>query len=250
MSDIQKPENGDATKFLETMGVLEQFFEAIDAYRLENLPEYTRNTETFAGYQLKYADTAIGERLIELLKKIYQEAELQKFKDMDSDSIYEYDKLKFKSFEKLIEDFYDEIYLEANRLLSGVQITCTPNQTRPFEFFTVNRPNGLYIVKAFDSYMPQNIQIKQEALIKPAQFLSIEAIDQEIRITLSAPDQELISRHFLTNPDEPLALLFNQRIINIVRDTANLQNNVLLIWSPWPASELYDMTKSVKNEIL
>ncbi|WP_313368427.1 hypothetical protein [Sphingobacterium mizutaii] len=250
MSDIQKPENGDATKFLETMGVSEQFFEAIDAYRLENLPEYTRNTETFAGYQLKYADTAIGERLIELLKKIYQEAELQKFKGMDADSIYEYDKSKFKSFEKLIEDFYDEIYLEANRLLSGVQITGTPNQTRPFEFFTVNRPNGLYIVKAFDSYMPQNIQIKQEALIKPAQFLSIEAIDQEIRITLSAPDQELISRHFLTNSDEPLALLLKQRIINIVRDTANLQNNVLLIWSPWPASELYDMTKSVKNEIL
>src|SRR5690606_39416846 len=54
---------------------------------------------------------------------------------------------------------------------------------------------------------------------------ALPIFDQEIRITLSAPDQELISRHFLTNPDEPLALLLKQRIINIVRDTANLQNN-------------------------
>ena len=248
MSNLQNSDDTIAIQFLQKMGILDQFFEAIDAYRPENLSEETKNTEMFLAYEKKYADLEIEKRLIGLLKQSFHDSELQKFKDMDADSIYDYDKSKFKAFEKQIESLYDEIYIEGNRQQSAVKIVGTPDQSRPYEFFTVERPNGIYVANAYDSYMPQNIQLSQEPLIAPIHFISMKTVDQEIRIKLSTEGQALISEHFLSSPYDPLALLLNQRIINIVRDTANLQNDVLLIWSPWSAQELIEFTKSANNE--
>ncbi|WP_313191864.1 hypothetical protein [Sphingobacterium sp.] len=247
MSILPNSNNTLATQFLRKMGILDQLFKAIAPYRPENVAVEVKNTERFLDYEQRYADLEIEKRLISLLKQFYSESDLQKFSEMDADSIYEADKSRFKSFEKQIESLYDEIYIAGNRLCSGVTIVGTPDQSRPFEFFTVERENGLYVAKAFDSFMPQNIQLSQAALVDPIHFVSIMAKDQEIRIEISAEGQELISKHFQNNPYEPLALLLNQRIINIVRDTANLQNDVLLIRSPWPASALLEYTKSVKN---
>lgn len=247
MSNPPSSNDTHATQFLKKMGILDQLFEAIAPYRPENIAAEAKNTEMFLDYKQKYADLEIEKRLISLLKQFYSESDLQKFRVMDADSIYEADKSTFKSFEKQIESLYDDIYIAGNRLSSGVKIVGSPDQSRPFEFFTVERQNGIYVAKAFDSFMPQNIQLSQAALVDPLQFVSIVAKDQEIQIELSAESQELISKHFQDNPYEPLALLLNQRIINIVRDTANLQNDVLLIRSPWPASALLEYTKSVKN---
>lgn len=247
MSNPPNSNDTYATQFLKKMGILDQLFEAIAPYRPENIAAEAKNTEMFLDYKQKYADLEIEKRLISLLKQFYSESDLHKFKVMDADSIYEADKSTFKSFEKQIESLYDEIYIAGNRLSSGVKIVGSPDQSRPFEFFTVERQNGIYVAKAFDSFMPQNIQLSQAALVDPIQFVSIVAKDQEIQIELSAESQELISKHFQDNPYEPLALLLNQRIINIVRDTSNLQNDVLLIRSPWPASALLEYTKSVKN---
>lgn len=247
MSNPPNSNDTHATQFLKKMGILDQLFEAIAPYRPENIAAEAKNTEMFLDYKQKYADLEIEKRLISLLKQFYSESDLQKFSVMDADSIYEADKSTFNSFEKKIESLYDEIYIAGNRLSSGVKIVGSPDQSRPFEFFTVERQNGIYVAKAFDSFMPQNIQLSQAALVDPIQFVSIVAKDQEIQIELSAESQELISKHFQDNPYEPLAILLNQRIINIVRDTANLQNDVLLIRSPWPASALLEYTKSVKN---
>ena len=247
MSNPPNSNDTHATQFLKKMGILDQLFEAIAPYRPENIAAEAKDTEMFLDYEQKYADLEIEKRLISLLKQFYSESDLQKFRVMDADSIYEADKSTFKSFEKQIESLYDEIYIAGNRLSSGVKILGSPDQARPFEFFTVERQNGIYVAKAFDSFMPLNIQLSQAALVDPKQFVSIVAKDQEIQIELSAESQELISKHFQENPYEPLALLLNQRIINIVRDTANLQNDVLLIRSPWPASALLEFTKSVKN---
>lgn len=247
MSNPPNSNNTLATQFLRKMGIFDQLFEAIAPYRPENVAVEVKNTERFLDYEQRYADLEIEKRLISLPKQFYSESDLQKFSEMDADSIYEADKSKFKSFEKQIESLYDEIYIAGNRLCSGVTIIGTPDQSRPFEFFTVERENGIYVAKAFDSFMPQNIQLSQAALVDPIHFVSIVDKDQEIQIEISAEGQELISKHFQNNPYEPLALLLNQRIINIVRDTANLQNDVLLIRSPWPASALLEYTKSVKN---
>lgn len=248
MSNPPNSNDTQATQFLKKMGILDQLFEAIAPYRPENIATEAKNTEMFLDYKQKYADLEIEKRLLSLLKQFYSEADLQKFSVMDADSIYEADKSTFKSFEKQIESLYDEIYIAGNRLSSGVKIVGNPDQSRPFEFFTVERQNGIYVAKAFDSFMPQNIQLSQVALVDSMHFVSIEAKDQELRIELSAEGQDLISKHFQDNPYEPLALLLNQRIINIVRDTANLQNYVLLIWSPWLAQELIEFTKSANNE--
>lgn len=247
----QNYKDDDALIFLNKFDFVDQFIENSKPFApLFHLDKENLN-KSISEFQNKYSSEAIKAKLVQFIKETFSKEELSKMKDLDADAIVDLDKEKFKSFEKKIEKLFDDQYIEGNRLLSGIEITGIPNQSRPFEFFTVNKPNGLYIASAFDSYLPQNVQISQEPLIKGSDFLSSrtsESESQQIFIELDPKDQNTIIKHFSNLQKEPLALIINKRIINIISDTPKINNNILVIYSPWSKDKLQMFSDSINKK--
>lgn len=247
----QNYKDDDALIFLNKFDIVDQFRESSKPFA--PLFQLTKEDmdNSVSEFQNKYNPEVIKAKLIQFIKETYSKEELSKMKDLDADAIVDLDMEKFKSFENKIEKLFDDQYIEGNRLLSGIEFTGTPNQSRPFEFFTVNKPNGLYIASAYDSYLPQNVQISQEPLVKGSDFLSSrtsESESQQIIIELDPKDQNTIIKHFSNLQKEPLALIINKRIINIISDTPKINNNILVIYSPWSKDKLQLFSDSINKK--
>lgn len=239
--------NEDALEFLRETQILEEFYSAIEPFNPEKI-EADDSSNLLLNYKKEYSRTALDNRLIKIVESTYSETELKGFQSMNADEIYNFNQDKFKTVEKGVEKLYDEVYIEGNRIIAGVEIIDTPNQAKPFEFFKINRKNGLYLVTSYDSYLPQNIQIPKEPFISASQFTSVVPNGQQVIIGLNEIDKENFAQLLSKNQQEKITLIINNRIINVIPFESVTQNNVMVINSPWSEEKLIEFSNQIKNE--
>lgn len=239
--------NEDALEFLRKTQILEEFYSAIEPFNPEKI-DVDDSSDLLLKYKKDYGKTTLDNRLIKIVESTYSETELKGFQTMNADEIYNFNQGKFKAVEKGVEKLYDEVYMEGNRILAGVEIIDTPNQAKPFEFFKINRKNGLYLISSYDSYLPQNIQLPKEPFIPASLFSSIVPNGQQLIIGLNEIDKEKFTQLLYKNQQEKITLIIDNRIINVVPFDSVTQNNSLVINSPWSEEKLIEFSNQIKKE--
>lgn len=239
--------NEDALVFLRETQILEEFYSAIDPFNPEKM-DVDDSSDLGLKYKKEYSNTALENRLIKIVESTYTESELKGFKSMTDDEIYNSNQDKFKAVEKGVEKLYDEVYIEGNRIIAGIELIDSPNQSKPFEFFKINLKNGLYLVTSYDSYLPQNIQLPREPFILASNFTSIVSNGQQLIIGLNEIDKENFTQLLSKNQQEKITLIINNRIINVVPFDSVTQNNSLVINSPWSEENMIEFANQIKKE--
>lgn len=244
----QNFENSEAYLLLKKFDFESQI---INAYH-ELLPQELKESQAdlLIEIEQKYNQQEIRKTLLNFFQQVYSHDELKRFSSMEPESIIEDNQNKFKELENKLEEYYDQIYLDVNRALSGIKIIDIPNQSKPFEFFTINRPDGIYVATAYDDYLPQNIQIKPHPLIPAAKFISIEILridtfTNTIKIQLDLNDQDLIEK-ILQDQHADLVLIIEKKLLAIIRHEPFFQNNSLILPTEWSLNDL-QMIKDTFN---
>ncbi len=247
----QNSENSETNLLLKKFDFESQI---INGYH-ELLPQELKESQAdlLIDIEKKYNRQEIRKTLLNFIQQVYSHDEIKKFSSMEPESIIEDNQNKFKELENKLEGYYDQMYLEVNRALSGVKIIDIPIQSKPFEFFTINRPDGIYEATAYDNFLPQNIQINPKPLIPAAKFISIEilqidAYTNSINIQLNLNDQNLIEK-IIKNQKADLVLIIDKKLISIVSHEPLFQNNSLILTSEWSLNDLQMIKDTLNRDV-
>ena len=178
-AEKQRPDS-TSLLILERLGIIMQFDDALQAYSPAHMEQIIRNKNTpeFADYKKKYFSKPIQDTLVVLFQKQFNDAEIEKFSKMIPEDIHANSPDKFDRFERDLEDLYDAIYTDATRLISGIHLNGQqPDPSKPFAFFSVDRPDGIYVVEGYDSYMPQNMKIPAEPFLASTQIKQLIGLE-------------------------------------------------------------------------
>lgn len=254
-SCAQKNNSDNQTiRILEKLGVMENFQNAVKDFTPEALvnKNATIDSNSLASYKSKYFEPDLSHVLAKQMETIYSKEELDMIEPLDPEAMISHDPNKFKSFEDRLEKLYNEIYIDCNKLLSGIQETGQANPEKPFEFFTIKRPNGIYLVEAYDSYLPQNSKIATNALIDAKNFIDpqfeeISMASYGISFQLKESDQKLLDELLNKDPKTIVALIVNEKMVSLRQVDLIKTDHGYQWFAPWSEEEIKNFISALKQ---
>ncbi|WP_099367942.1 hypothetical protein [Sphingobacterium sp. 1.A.4] len=254
--DAASQDEVNTKAILQKLGVLEQFQQAVKDINPTALKEKYKsiNQQDLQAYEEKFFKPSMDSLLINKFESIFSEKEISKMQHQTSEEIMSKHSKKYELFEYELEIMYDERYLDAQRLISGVKEIGKPDQANPFAFFTIEKPNGVYHVEVYDSQMPQNSKFNPEPLL-PAHHLSqvefVEVAPYSFGISFQLADGDIkkIDQLKSEDPKTVLALIVDQHLVSI-RQIELIQAGKAYHWySPWPEKNIKEFAFALKNDL-
>ncbi|WP_160366937.1 hypothetical protein [Sphingobacteruim zhuxiongii] len=218
----EKTANADALVLLNKLGMIEQFDAAIEKFTPENLASQLLPSQTtaFEAYKEKYFASSTEDFLVSELMKVWSPEEIQQAASLKAEDLDDKFEDKIRETDKYIEKRYDDIYLAGHALLSGIEVIASPNQSTPFSYLKVNRPNGFYPVEAYDFHMLQRMHIAEDPIIDGSELKNTTIYDYNTGdYGLSIPETDkldnLFQLHFADSPKTPIILILANRIMTV-----------------------------------